>query len=365
MVGNVRDFFARNVYGELPPEPAGLDFALVENGAAFECQAERRQYTIKAYDVNGGWRFDVLVYLPVGVNGKVPVFVYPNFYGNHTLTTDSLVHDYTGPVLGGEHFGRGEKQDRVPVEKIISRGYGFVTYCYSALYPDYGGIDAAADSVWRIFAKESNCAGNEDKQRTYPYLKHPPTKLPAEKLAHPAWAWGAMRVRDLLVSLPEVDQAKVAIAGQSRMGKNACVVGVNDPRYSLVCANCGGTKWLRHLPNLKYPAWFSFKLREWVRNDKTGIPSSELETLSVVEKLPFEQDDYLAQIAPRALMISAAEDDCYAPAEESRAVYESVKAKIGPAGGRVAWHLKKGPHSITYEDWAAFLCYADELWKNR
>ena len=337
----VADFFAKNIYGELPPKPAELRFELVEKGEAFEGAAERRQYVVKAADAKGSRSFEVLVYLPKGAKGPVPAFVYPNFYGNHTLTSDLAVRRYAGFALDGTTAGYGEKSARAPVEEVVAHGYAFATYCYSALYSDRTGTDAAAESVWNIFD---------------------PSALPEEKLAHPAWAWGGMRVRDLLATLPEIAQDKVAVAGQSRMGKNALVIGVNDPRFALVCANCGGTKWLRHLPNLKFPAWFSKKMGAWAQNGATGLSAAELEKRAAkLPPPPFEQDAYLGLVAPRALMVSASDVDRYAPPEESRAVYEAAKTRFDACGGKIAWHLKKGPHSITAEDWAAFLGFADEV----
>jgi len=336
------DFFAKNVYGEMPPETARIEFALLEKGEAFHGAAERRQYAVTATDARGAWTFETLVYLPKGARGPVPAFAYPNFSGNHTLSSDLAVRRCTGSVLEGEKADYAGRAARVPVEEIVARGYAFATWCYSSVYADLGQADGSTNSMWTIFASEAT---------------------PAEKLAHPAWCWGARRVRDLLATLPEIAQDQVAIAGQSRMGKNAVVTGVNDPRFALVCANCGGTKRLAHLPNLLYPFWFSKNLRTWVRNDATGLPSAELARRARrqgLPPLPFEQEDYLALLAPRALVVSAATDDKWAPADESRAVFEAAKAKIVAAGGKAFWHLKKGPHSITAEDWAAFLDAADE-----
>ena len=72
-----------------------------------------------------------------------------------------------------------------------------------------------------------------------------------------------MRVRDLLETIGEIDQRKVGIVGQSRMGKNAVIAGAYDTRFALVGANCGGVKQLGFLPNLKRPLWFSERLKAW------------------------------------------------------------------------------------------------------
>ena len=73
----------------------------------------------------------------------------------------------------------------------------------------------SGESIWRMF----------------------PEIREAHPLAHGAWAWGTMRVRDLLETLVEVDQDRVAIVGHSRMAKSAVIVGAYDTRFALVCAN--------------------------------------------------------------------------------------------------------------------------------
>ena len=336
---DVIEFFDENVYGRLPPKPARLAFDLLECGPAFGGAAERRQYAVRSEDACGAHSFDVLVYLPKA-DGPAPAFVYPNFSGNHSLVDDPAVRLFDGYPYGNKRRERGARQDRAPVEEIVRRGFAFVTFCYGALYPDYTPSirDAAPDSVWRIFPKAAH---------------------PKEILAHPTWAWGSMRARDLVATLPEVDQRKVAIAGQSRMGKNAIETGVHDARFALVCANCGGTKSLKFLPNLRYPHWFSANLKKYAACDKLG-QSFEALTAQAAKfpDPPYDQSDFMACIAPRALVVSAATEDRSSPPAASRMCLEAAEPAFRRFGKSIGWHLKKGPHSITHEDWRFFMDYA-------
>ena len=333
------EFFDANVYGRLPPKPAQLTFDLVERGAAFGGAAERRQYVVRSGDACGTHAFDVLVYLPK-TTSPVPAFVYPNFSGNHSLVDDPAVRLFDGYPYGNKLRERGARKDRAPVEEIVRRGFAFATFCYGAVYPDYtpSTRDAAPDSVWRIFPKERH---------------------PQEILAHPTWAWGSMRVRDLLETLPEIDQAKVAVAGQSRMGKNAIETGVHDTRFALVCANCGGTKPLKFLPNLRYPHWFSSNLKKYVACNKLGQTVEQLVAQAAVfPDPPYDQSAFMACIAPRALVVSAATEDRSSPPAVSRMCLEAAESAFRRHGKSIGWHLKKGPHSITHEDWRFFMDYA-------
>lgn len=334
-------FFEKNVYGEMPPLPAKISFDLVETSDdALGGIAKRRQYRIVSSDKRGTHSFDVLVYLPAGVSKPVPAFVYPNFSGNHTLVDDPGVILYNGYPFWNRPRLRGERKDRVAVRDVISRGFALATFCYGAVYPDYAPSprDAAPDSIWAVF---------------------PESARPEEILAHPTWSWGSMRVRDLLEKLPEIDQKKVAIAGHSRMGKNAIQTGVYDTRFALVCANCGGTKSLKFLPNLRYPYWFSKNLVPYAARYRLKEPMDVMMAQAArFPDPPYDQDAFAACIAPRALFISADTKDESSPPEMSLMLMDKTDNVFKLFGKSVGWYLKEGPHSITHENWHAFMDYA-------
>src|SRR5207302_6693423 len=88
----------------------------------------------------------LLLYLPAGAKGRVPVFLGLNFGGNHTVNADP-------GILPNEVWGRGPSPARqVPdektrgmgehqwqVEKILTHGYGIATAYYSEIEPDFNG----------------------------------------------------------------------------------------------------------------------------------------------------------------------------------------------------------------------------------
>ncbi len=337
----IREWFAKNVYGAIPPKPRNLRFELVESGDAFDGLAERRQYKVSASDARGSLDFDVLVYLPKGAEHPAPAFVWPNFSGNHSLTDDPAVKIEEGWVFKGQSRARGERSDRVPVKRLLVRGFAFATFNYNAVYPDHAADrshDSASESVYRIFDESS---------------------LVRPLLAHPAWSWGSMRVRDLLETIPEIDQRHVAIAGQSRMGKNAIVTGVYDDRFALVCANCGGTKSLKYLPNLLYPFWFSPNMQKYAMNGTTGLTLEQLEEQAAkMPDPPFDQDDFMGTIAPRALYVAAASEDKWSPPDASRKCVDKAQRHFDPCGKVIGWHVKEGPHSVTHYDWERYMDYA-------
>lgn len=325
----VRDWFAANVYGSIPPKPAETSFVCAEQGPAFDGTAVRRQYRVLSRQAGESNVIDVLVYIPADARGLLPTFLCPNFYGNHTVTDDEAVFMPSCRPYSGKVLARGAKASRLCVRDVLARGYIFATYCYGSTYPDVTGDakpgcferDMSGESIWRMF----------------------PEVREAHPLAHGAWAWGTMRVRDLLETLIEVDQDRVAIVGHSRMAKSAVIVGAYDTRFALVCANGGGLKPLADLPYGKFPNWFKPK----------------------ANPLQFEQSDLLKCIAPRALFVSSAEEDRYQPTAMANATADAAEGAWRAFGGAIGRHARPGAHAITPEDWKAILDYAEKTlgWK--
>jgi hypothetical protein len=121
-----------------------------------------------------------------------------------------------------------------------------------------------------------------------------------------AWAWGYHRTVDFLLSLPEVDAAKIAISGHSRGGKAVLLAGVTDARIALTNPNnsgCGGAGCYRlQGPNSetladimrRYGYWFNPSLAEYIGRES---------------ELPFDQHFLKAAVAPRLLLTTEALDD--------------------------------------------------------
>jgi hypothetical protein len=92
---------------------------------------------------------------------------------------------------------RGRSAQRFPVEQMLARGYGMAT-AYSGDFftdrPDGRPVSVLA-SLGRPLTGD----------------------LPADEPgAIAAWAWGLSRILDWLVTLPEVDPARVIVVGHSR-----------------------------------------------------------------------------------------------------------------------------------------------------
>ena len=365
----ILDFFEKNVYGKVPPRPAKVEFVLAEKGDdALDGLAKRRQYRIVSTDACGTHSFDVLVYLPKDANRPVPAFVCPNFCGNQSITDDPKVILPTCPLYGGikpDDPGKGRKLliEHIPVKDIVQAGFAIATFCHCDVYPDYSRtrgrnqLDGAAESVWRIFAPEKR-----DRQ-----------------LALTAWAWGNMRVMDLFESMPEIDARKVAVTGLSRLGWASVITAAYDERFAMCCPNAGGCKPLVCVPNLCWPAWFAPELTNWTAIGKYNLSSSEAAKLRTDKPAPpFEQMSLIGCIAPRALHIGTSTRDVSAPPNMSFGTVKAVEPVYRLFGGTtfpgedrmlvaepflgdISWHCKEGTHSLTREDWSAYITDAKRV----
>ena len=350
-------FFEENVYGALPPKPAKLAFETVESSDdALEGTAKRRQFRVVSTDACGTHALDVLVYVPKTAKGKVPVFVCPNFSGNHSIVDDPAVRLPGFKVYKGvkaTEAGRGVRPDRIPVRDIVAGGFAIATFCHCNLYVDYGPNRPAPldETVWSIFPPER--------------------RGPA--LALTAWAWGNMRTLDLLETLPEIDATRAAVVGQSRLAKVAVITAAFDARFGLCCPNDGGCKTLSLVPNLMFPHWFAPGLRAWTEIGKSGLSSAETAKLRGEKPpLPFDQSSLVGCIAPRVVHFGASSHDIYAPPDLPFATLRdaaSVWRLFGktnvppderlldfePFFGDLSWHCKFGPHSINRTDWRHYM----------
>lgn len=179
-----------------------------------------------------------------------------------------------------------------------------------------------------------------------------------------AWAWGASRIVDYLVTDPSIDKNKLIITGVSRTGKAALIAGAFDDRFAMVApvaSSGGGTPAYRFSGSVpdrggkegltemvrKYPNWFSPHLHQF-----WGQP----------DKLPFDENWFIALVAPRPFISLEGDHDqnvnangVYQSIVAARPAYAFLHAadKLG-----VSWANR--PHGMVQGDWDALLAFADK-----
>lgn len=334
------ELFETEMYGKAPGPFEGTTWEVVEEGPALDGKALRRQVRITFYK---GKYVTVLMYLPAGAGGPVPVFMGLNFDGNATVAADTSILYPVLPHARGygiyKEQPRGSQASRWPLEDIIGRGYGLVTFHTSDIDPDFD--DGFRNGVTPFIYKEGQKFPKPDQWGTLS-----------------AWAWGMSRVLDYLETDPAVDASRVAAIGHSRLGKTALLAAARDGRFAMAISNesgCGGAalsrrrygETLRFITG-NFPHWFCGNFFKYVDNE---------------DALPFDQHEFLALIAPRPLYVASAEDDSWTdPVGERLAFQEAQKVYdfLGLDRSLTAYHIREGAHGLTRADWLHYLDFADK-----
>lgn len=340
------ELFDTEMYGEAPERIDAKVEVLEEGGEAFGGRAIRRQVKLSW----SGSRFIVaLMYLPAQVQGPVPVFMGMNFDGNSTVSPDTCI--LTTRQLRERRFGifkelpRGANASRWPLEDILTRGYGLVTFHYYDADPDFD--DGFRNGLTPLIYKRGQNYPEDDQWG-----------------AISTWAWAMSRVLDYLETDGRVDAQRVAAIGHSRLGKAALLAAARDGRFAMAISNesgCGGAalsrrrfgETIRFITG-NFPHWFCGNFLKYVENE---------------DALPFDQHEFLALIAPRPLYVGSAEDDSWTDPEGERLAFEEASKVydfLGLDRGLLGYHMRPGTHELTREDWLHYLDFADRnLQKNK
>jgi len=179
------------------------------------------------------------------------------------------------------------------------------------------------------------------------------------------WSWAAMRAIDYLCTLPEVDAGKIGITGHSRNGKQAVLAAALDERIGAVVGSSGTTG--ECLP------WRYCTMDFWGTGSIEAITGGPHNThwfhprlrffAGREDKLPVDQNQLMALIAPRGLMMYAAYSEHEGNAFGYEQAYRSVR-KVYRFLGReenVQLHLRIGEHNIVPNQTEEFVDFFDSV----
>ncbi len=333
------ELFRSNVYGRAPiGRPADQCFHVVEHDAtAMDGTATRKQIEIRFTGPGGSGCIRLLAFIP---HVQKPA---PGFLLICNRETDNI--DPT----------RSNRKPFWPAEELVARGYAALVFDVNDCDPDRD--DHFKNGVHGIYDQPGS----------------PRTTDAWATIA--AWAWGASRVMDYVVTDKDLAADRIAVIGHSRGGKAALWAGAQDERFAMVVSNesgCTGAALARGMTgetlrmiNTSFPHWFCTTYKSYIDRP---------------EALPLDQHMLLALIAPRLLYVGSASEDAHAdPASEFRSCVAASPAfaLLGTTGvamttmppvdqpshaGGIGYHVRTGTHDLTLADWNWYLDFADAKW---
>ena len=274
----ILSLFEKEMYGHMPP-PAPVFMQELESGPSLGGNALRRQVRMYFKEDHTGPYVDWLILYPASAAGPVPAILTLNYEGNHTVMADPEipVSPHGTDVPRGAFAGTGTRTT-FPLQKILSRGYAFVTACYEDACPDPENpeeqLQLARSGVYALWP-----AG-------------------ADTGSLMAWAWTMCRGLDMLAGDSRIDASRVAVTGSSRLGKASLLAAACDIRFAAVVLNQTGGGGVplskrdfgEHVRSEveHYTHWWSPEFAKYAGKEKS---------------MPFDQHLLLSCIAPRPLLV--------------------------------------------------------------
>ncbi len=252
-----------------------------------------------------------------------------------TLRVELIIPDGKGPF---PVFLTNHAHNRPWVYTAVRRGY--IACIYHATDPRYANGDDS--DAWLDI---------------YPGIDFP-------VLAR--WAWAASRAVDYLVTLPEVDKAKIGITGHSRNGKMALLAAAMDERIGAAVPSSGNSGESNPWRFTSEP--FANESIELLAGAQSHWFHPRLRFFSGREdKLPVDQNSLMALIAPRGLMLyTGYAESASSPVGFEQAYRDALRVYRFLGREQNIWlHLRSGEHGTNAEDIEKFCDFFDSVFGRR
>ena len=332
----MRALLEKYSYGRTPDAPLSVwGRTVFTDSNAYAGKVLNEKTEISFETERGVFAFPVEFFIPKGVE-KPPVFLHIAFR----------------PV-----------PDRyIPVEEITDAGYALAVMVYEDVVNDRHFGDFS-DGLAVYFGTSESRADDE-----------------WGKIG--MWAYAASRVLDYIISeRNDLDAARVAVIGHSRLGKTALWCGAQDERFAAVISNdsgYGGAASSKNGSGERVTDFIRVGSWDWYCENFQKFAGEGEDTK------PYDQSFLLALIAPRLLCVGSAELDRGAdPESEFLTTLHASSAweMLGEAGlicpdrmpvpgdhfpdGKIGYHLRAHGHFLSREDWGAYIRFLNRKFERK
>ena len=331
--------YESHIYGRVPATAPKVTFEVAESsGEAMEGRAIRR-HVIGTLEGEPEARFNVYLYLPAKAAKPTPVFLHLMFFGGDPVPAADA------PPRRFDEAG--------PVAEILAAGYGYATMRYTEIEGDSRTNNLSG--VRRLALKPGQAGPAAEEWGTIS-----------------AWAWGASRVLDYFQTDALIDATRVGLIGHSRLGKTVLWAGARDPRFALVFSSCSGEMGAALARRdygetvddmaANFPWQFAGRFQDYPgRWDAMPVDAHLLIALNAPhpvfitggtrDQWADPHGQFLAQVAAGPVYRLLGRNDV--------GVTELPPLDTPLITGHLGFHYHTGGHTITPEDWRAFLKFSD------
>lgn len=336
----ILNYFTANEFGRRPVErPRSLKFTRIgDDVKVMGGKAVRRRIRVSYSGKGGEGSFKVVAYLPCTGKAVAPVLTL--------LDRD--------PELVFDGIAAKAVDWNWPVEKTLKRGYAALALNVNEIADD--SPKCFSTGVFKVFGPFGGRKGDDWG-------------------AISAWAWGASRVMDWLVTDPDFDALHLIVAGRGARATAALWAGVTDERIRMVAlknSGCGGLKLNRH-----YSAG-SELIAESVRTRAHHFCGNWAKWAGRDREVPYDQHQLLALMVPRYVKVGSdtgdasigpeSEFDCCVAASPIWWLFGAtgLDIEVWPGevdhcnfGGHIGHHQLTGRRGICRDDWCNLFDFAD------
>lgn len=326
-------------FDKLPSIPGLPDPLIMQDGDPVDSTAkwqERRAELMKLL------HYYVIGQVPPPPGNVQAVDIVSQKTENMTLQTLTL-------EFGPEH------RAKLHVELFIPEGNGpFPVFITQDNHHRWAMIAASRGYIACVYA------GADSRDDTGEFVKVWPD-YDWTKLARRAWA--ASRCIDYLLTLPQTDKTRIALTGHSRNGKLSIIGAALDERITAMISSssgAGGPCPYRFFSEAEFGEGIELITRnfpDWLHPRLRFFAGRE-------EKLPIDQHELVACIAPRHVLISTAINDSVESIWAVESTYYSARKVYSLLGVEDAIQLRyrPGSHETKAEDIEAFVDWLDTIW---